>query len=56
MKYYIIEEIVDYYGSTISKPLFIAEHEEIAKDIIKRYDGLTYVECDTEESKDEQRN
>lgn len=52
MKYYIIEQIVD-YGSRVSKPLFVVEKEEIAKDIVKRYNGLTYIECETEESKDE---
>lgn len=52
MKYYIIEEIVE-YGTQVSKPLFVVEKEEIAKDIIKQYSGLTYIECETEESKDE---
>lgn len=48
MKYYIIEKIVP-YGSKISEPLCVVEKEEIAKDIVKRYTGLTYFESDTEE-------
>lgn len=52
MKYYIIEEIVE-YGLQVSKPLFVTEKEEIAKDIINRYYGLTYFECETEDNKDE---
>ena len=52
MKYYVIEEIVD-CEKKLSKPLFIVEHEEIAKDIIKRYYGLTYLEYDTKENEDE---
>ena len=49
MKYYVIEEIVD-YGSRVSKPLCVIEKEEIAKDIVKRYTGLAYFEYDTEEN------
>lgn len=52
MKYYVIEEIV-YYGSQIAKPVCAVEKEEIAKDMIKRYNGLIYIECETEENKDE---
>lgn len=52
MKYYVIEEIVP-YGSKISKPLCAVEKEDIAKDMIKRYIGLTYFTYDTEENKDE---
>ena len=52
MKYYVIEEIVD-YGSQIAKPLCAVEKEEIAKDMIKRYIGLRYSEFDTKENKDE---
>lgn len=52
MKYYVIEEIVE-YDSQIVKPLCVVEKEEIAKDMIKRYNGLTYIECETKESKDE---
>jgi len=50
MKYYIIEEIVN-YGSQVSKPLCVVEKEEIAKDVIKRYNGLTYFEYETEKTK-----
>ena len=53
MKYYIIEEIVD-YGSQAAKPLCVVEKEEIAKDLVKRYNDLRYFECDTEENKDKQ--
>ena len=49
MKYYVIEEVVD-YGSQVNKPLFVVEKEEIAKDIVKRYSFLTYFVCDTEEN------
>ena len=52
MKYYVIEKIVE-YGSRLSEPLFIVEHEEIAKDVVKRYYGLTYFSYDTEDDKDE---
>ena len=52
MKYYVIEEVVD-YGRQISKPLCIVEHEEVAKDFVKRHYGLTYFAYDTEEDKDE---
>ena len=52
MKYYVIEEIVE-YGSQVSKPLCITEKEEIAKDIVKRYTGLTYIVYDTKENNDE---
>lgn len=52
MKYYVIEEIVA-YGSQISKPLCVVENEEIAKDIVKRYSGLVYFECETGECIDE---
>lgn len=52
MKYYVIEEIVE-YGSQVSKPLCITEKEEIAKDLVKRYSGLTYFVYDTEDNKDE---
>lgn len=52
MKYYVIEEIVD-YRSQIVKPLCVTEKEEIAKDMIKRYNGLTYIEYDTEENKND---
>ena len=52
MKYYVIEEIVA-YGTRVSKPLCVVEKEEIAKDIIKRYNGLPYIECETKENKDE---
>lgn len=47
MKYYVIEEIVE-YGNLIVKPLCVVEKEEIAKDMIKRYNGLTYIECETD--------
>lgn len=50
MKYYVIEQIVA-YGSQVNKPLFVVEKEEIAKDVVKRYTGLTYFEYDTEENK-----
>ena len=53
MKYYVIEEIVD-YGSRVAKPLCVVEKEEIVKDFVKRYNGLRYFECDTEENKDNQ--
>ena len=53
MKYYVIEEIV-VYGSQTAKPLCVVEKEEIAKDLVKRYDCLRYFECDTEENKDKQ--
>ena len=52
MKYYIIEEIID-YKSPFAKPLCVVEKEEIAKDLVKRYNNLRYFECDTEENKDE---
>ena len=52
MKYYVIEQIIE-YGSRVSKPLFIVEHEEIAKDVVKRYYGLTYSIYVTKENKDE---
>ena len=51
MKYYVIEEIVE-YGSQISKPLCVVEKEEIAKDVVKRYIGLTYFACDTKKKQD----
>ena len=50
MKYYVIEEIVA-YGNQVSKPLFVVEKEEIAKDVTKRYSGLIYSEYDTKEKK-----
>ena len=53
MKYYLIEEIVE-YGSRISKPLYVVEKEEIAKDLVKRFDYLTYTEYDTEEDDEEE--
>jgi multidrug efflux pump subunit AcrB len=43
--------LADSSGAEIVKPLFVVEHEEIAKDLVKRYYGLTYLECDTEENK-----
>lgn len=52
MKYYVIEEIVP-YGVQCSRPLFVVEKEEIAKDVVKRYTGLTYFTYDTKENKDE---
>lgn len=54
MKYYIIEEIVE-YGLQVSRPLCAVEKEEIAKDIINRYSGLTYIECETKETNDESK-
>ena len=51
MKYYIIQEVV-LFGTTVSKPLFATENEEIAKDICKRYSCLTYTEVDTKENKE----
>lgn len=48
MRYYIIEEFVD-PRFQVARPLFITEKEEIAKDIIKRYRGLTYSIADTKE-------
>ena len=50
MKYYVIEEIVE-YGRQITKPLCAVEKEEIAKDFVKRYTGLTYSEHETKENK-----
>ena len=47
MKYYVIEERVD-YGSNLVKPLCAVEKEEIAKDMCKRYGGLTYSVFETE--------
>lgn len=52
MKYYVVEKIVD-YESKVLQLLFIVEHEEIAIDVVKRYPGMTYTECDTEENKDD---
>ncbi len=52
MKYYVVEKIVD-YGRHICQPLFVVEKEEIAKDVVKRYSGLTYFAYDTKENKDE---
>lgn len=54
MKYYVIEEIVP-YGTKVSRPLCVVEKEEIAKDVVKRYHGLTYLAYDTKENKDEWR-
>lgn len=51
MKYYVIEEIVD-YGRQLSKPLCVTEKEEMAKDVIKRYCGLTYFVYYTKEKKE----
>lgn len=52
MKYYVIEQIVE-CGNQASKPLFVVEKEEIAKDVVKRYTGLTYFVYSTNENKDE---
>ena len=52
MKYYVIEEFINGKG-LITKPLFVVEKEEIAKDLVKRYNLFAYVEFDTEENKDE---
>ena len=49
MKYYVIEKIVN-YGSQGAEPLCVVEKEEIAKDMVKRYYGLTYYEYDTKEN------
>ena len=52
MKYYVIEEIVE-YGSKVSRPLYVVEKEEIAKAIVKTCTGLVYYAYDTGENKDE---
>lgn len=49
MKYYVIEKFVD-YGRQIAQPLCVVEKEEIAKDLVKRYNGLAYFEYETEEN------
>ena len=48
MKYYVIKQRVD-YGTNLVKPLCAVENEEIAKDMCKRYNGLTYSVFETEE-------
>ena len=52
MKYYVIEQIVD-YGRRLAQLLCVVEKEEIAKDVVKRYSGLKYYEYDTKENEDE---